>query len=528
MTTYTAYLLTESGSAILTEDGKYLLAENTVPIVPQPPYPLPIVKPRDFPRLSKGVNLAGWYTLNGAQLITDADLALIKKEGFDHVRLNIAPGWTNPIPAEGGPTDAVGFGWDATDVDGKIPGADTVDLAIQMCIDAGLEVIIDLHTTMTTDNEKLLDPQYHHQNQPDPVAYVRPYQYSFCVMWRRIAERYRDYPQNAIAYEVMNEPQFYGYETNWFDFRNRIVAAIREIDSLHYILTPTPWGGGTGYLWRNESVADSACGLAIHSYEPFDYTHRLTEWTGISNPRNWVLNFKYPKQNNAIPSMRTLYKDDSVTQQDFDNYLASINYPDAAQSMLDSFDAENWDTYAFDWIADYVAEYCAPRANIRGFINEFGTYKQPYPMLPFYDPAGGHWSAPWRLEQNYVAIDLDEQSRSAYLHDSRSCWERKKLGWTAFGYAGNFGISNIIGESYYRDNGENCPVYGGVWSRAFNVENLNALIPQNVWYAKCPGNDNWNNLIQLMTGWNYMQEGQTNWTDIVEDDSTVIPCSGNN
>lgn len=475
--TYTATLTTEQGPVLLTNDGSVLLAESDIPIVPYAPYPDPAISPTDYPILKRGVNLSGWYTLHGQNLIDSRDVAQIKAAGFDHVRLNVAPGWTDPLPSEGGPSEPVGIGWSPYDAEGAIPGIATVDAGVELCLTAGLAVIIDTHTTNTNDNERLLDP-YFHSSEADPASYVLPYQDSYVAMWRNIATHYKDYPQNVLAYEIFNEPAFYGWETNWFDFRNRIVAAIREVDSLHFIISPLPRGGGTGYLWRNENVADAGHGFAVHSYEPFDFTHRLTDWTGISNKWNWVLNLKYPSSamDGVTPDERPLYKADSVTQGAFDAYLAGIGYPADIPAYISAYIAANWTTGSYDWIANYVADYGAPRGNTRMFINEFGAFKPDRPMKAVYDPDGGYWSHPWHLLTGEEFIDVDQPSRSAYLSDTRKAWEGRTLGWTAFDYAGNFGITDLTGDTYWRDNGEHCPMYGGSWQRSFTLSNLNALL----------------------------------------------------
>lgn len=478
--TYTAALTAETEAYLTTESGARLLAENSVPITPQPPYPDPVIKPRDYPGLMRGVNLSGWFTLHGQNLIVETDTARLKRVGFDHVRLNIAPGYTDPKPAEGGPSEAVGFGWDPTDPTGAIPGMAGVKAAVDLCLSAGLKVVIDCHITNTNDNEKKLDPMYH-TDEPDPAAYVRPYQDSFCAMWRNIADTFKDYPQSAIAYEIFNEPQFYSWVTNWFEFRNRIVAAIREVDTDHYLISPLPWGGGVGYLWRNENVPDSGHGFAVHVYDPFDYTHRLTDWTGINSKWNWLLNLKYPSSamQDVTPVERPLYKDDAVAQEDFDAYLSGLGYPDGIAGYVAGYVGSGWNYGSYDWIADYVAGYGNPRGNTRMFINEFGAFKPYRPMTATYDPDGGHWSHPWALTEGAEFIDVDEPSRSAYLYDTRKTWESRRLGWTVFDYAGNFGICDLTGDTYWRDNGEHCPVYGGDWQRAFTWANLVALLGSN-------------------------------------------------
>lgn len=525
--TYTALLMTEDGKYLTTEDGARILAENTVEITPQPPYPAPVVLPRDFPVLKRGVNLAGWYTLHGQDLIIESDLIAIKKEGFDHVRLNVAPGWTDTLPAEGGPTDPVGFGWSSFDLDANIPGLPTVKYAVDLCLSVGLDVILDVHVTNTNESEKHLDPMYW-DTEPDPVSYVYPYQIRFCLMWQKIAEAFKDYPQNRLAYEIFNEPQFYGFETNWFDFRNGIIAAIRQIDKLHYLISPTPWGGGTGYLWRNENVADSAHGFAIHSYEPFDFTHRLTDWTGINSKWNWVLNLKYPTAamaNYAIEE-RPLYKADYVSNEDFVAYLTSIGYPASIPDYVQSYIDQNWTEGSYDWIADYVADYGAARANAKMFLNEFGAFKPYRPMKATYDPLGDNWSHPWKLTEGDSFIDVDENSRSSYLLDARKTWESRNLSWTVFAYAGNFGITELSGDIYWRDNGEKCPVYGGNWTRSFTVRNLNALIPQYVWYEKCQGQTAWQDKSDTDSNWTQELDASSTWVGVVEDDAIIIPCSG--
>lgn len=121
-----------------------------------------------------------------------------------------------------------------------------LDRAIEMCEDAGLYVILDMHAvpggqsvdhpTGRVEQNKLWD---------DPVYGQRT-----AWLWKQIAQRYRD-RSSVAGYDVINEP--YGdFDT---DIRPRlgeifqdIYTAIREVDDKHVIFAPSGlWGGHDFY-----------------------------------------------------------------------------------------------------------------------------------------------------------------------------------------------------------------------------------------------------------------------------------------
>lgn len=112
--------------------------------------------------------------------------------------------------------------------------------------------------------------------------------------WQKIAETFVDYPDNAVAYELLNEAEPKGNDWNarevrsngniWNNLQQKIVSEIRKIDTVHTIICSPP------FSWRISSLsaknwtpppallADGKIMLAVHMYHPLDFTLQWTAW----------------------------------------------------------------------------------------------------------------------------------------------------------------------------------------------------------------------------------------------------------
>ena len=103
---------------------------------------------------------------------------------------------------------------------------------------------------------------------PEPLA-------AFTNLWTLLAKRYRGIPNEALSFDLLNEPApipFYGATPSGYAAVARAgLAAIRAVDPDRFVMSD-------GWRWGNEPVMQlhpfgPAAGEAIHCYEPHRLTH---------------------------------------------------------------------------------------------------------------------------------------------------------------------------------------------------------------------------------------------------------------
>lgn len=96
-------------------------------------------------------------------------------------------------------------------------------------------------------------------------------------LWRQIARRYRDRPPRLL-FELLNEPHGAMSGERWNRLAARVLAAVRETNPQRVVLIGgDEWGHPRG-LVRLRLPDDPHLVVAIHTYDPFDFTHQGVEW----------------------------------------------------------------------------------------------------------------------------------------------------------------------------------------------------------------------------------------------------------
>jgi endoglucanase len=177
---------------------------------------------------------------------TTNDIARMRAEGFDHVRVPV--GWhhyTGPAPA---------FKL-APDIFGKVDELVTNALAI------GLNVLINVHhfDDFTTDPAR-------HKNR-------------FYAIWRQVAEHYAEHGA-GLAFELLNEPRDKATTAVMNPIYAQAISTIRKTNPMRTIFVgPGRWNSIdelTQLILPND---DSNIVVTVHNYEPFYFTHQGASWT---------------------------------------------------------------------------------------------------------------------------------------------------------------------------------------------------------------------------------------------------------
>jgi endoglucanase len=324
--------------------------------------------------IHRGTNLSHWLSqdfgwTDRSFYITGNDIRFIARCGFDHVRL--------PIDEK-----------EMWSEDGKPIEASFTYLhnAIEWCAQNHLRVIVDLHSVRAHDfnamNEGTVNTLW-----SDPKAQKR-----FLSLWAELSRRLREFPNDLLAYEIMNEPTAENPE-DW----NKLVAAsfkpIRAVEPGRVIVIGAD-------MWQIPQMVpalkvpegDKNIIISFHTYSPMALTHHMAGWIGEPMSHyTGAVNYPGP----------------IISQSDYDQLLAaSKSLPNYA--LLGSRD---------NWNADRIRQEIEPalkRAKELGlqlYCGEYGCL----PTVP-------------------------REARLAYYKDITGVFESEGIAWANWEYKGQFGI----------------------------------------------------------------------------------------
>jgi aryl-phospho-beta-D-glucosidase BglC (GH1 family) len=264
--------------------------------------------------LKHGINASGWFGGTGdtsaehiASFTDDADIALIAKMGFDHVRVSI-----DPMPLA-----AAMYGFNGFRGGNSNPQFLTqLDHAVDTMLANKLAVIIDIHPS----------DEYKQRLGTDDQAVGR-----FTSMWRKLAAHYADRDPNMVFFEILNEPEIHD-AYRWEGIETRVAAAIREQAPHNTIIAAGAVWSDIWDLLAIEPLADGNVIYNFHFYEPHEFTHQGATW---STP--WYVyehGIPYPPTDS---SMAELLKEvpDASTRYSMENYWLNGWNARRIQMMID-------------------------------------------------------------------------------------------------------------------------------------------------------------------------------------------------
>lgn len=205
--------------------------------------------------INKGVNISGWLsqtTLTGTQragYFTQQEVNNLAQWGFDHIRLPVAE--DQMFVSRTGEKDASTF---------KL-----MHNAVEWCRDAGMKVIIDFHTL--------------HSGTAANIWTDEDTQAKFIAEWMDIADEMAKYPDDLVAFELMNEPEAPLADT-WNRLAAKVIAAIREKQpGRKLIVGSNNWENVNSFKYLTVPADDPNIILSFHFYIPHPLTHYGAEWT---------------------------------------------------------------------------------------------------------------------------------------------------------------------------------------------------------------------------------------------------------
>ena len=282
--------------------------------------------------LKQGINASEWfaqaedYSAARTNRYTDAaDIALMARLGFDHVRLSIdaKPLQQDPQGADGLNADFVG----------------RLDRAVDAMLSNGLAVIVDLHPN--DDFKQQL------RSGNDPVDRL-------VKLWRELAAHYASRDPDRVFFEIMNEPEV-SDPYRWAGIQARVAAAIREAAPRHTIIAA---GGNYSDIWdllAQEPLADGNVIYNFHFYEPHEFTHQGAGWGAPW--WSYTHSIPYP-----------------ATESQMQELLKEVPDP-AGRYQLENYWLNGWDAHHIRLLIDEAAQWARDK-HVPLICDEFGAYRE--------------------------------------------------------------------------------------------------------------------------------------------------------
>jgi endoglucanase len=201
--------------------------------------------------------------------VSAAEIAQIKREGFDHVRVPV--GWQHYAGA-------------APDFTLAPEIFSRVDFVVTNALANGLAVMINIHHFNELDQ--------------DPVKATD----EFLALWRQIAAHYKDFPA-TLVFELDNEPHENATTALMNPIYARAIAEIRVSNPKRTIVVEPGGWGGIGELSQLVLPPDDNVMVSVHCYEPFHFTHQGASWTSADFKQTGII-FPGPPAKPLVPDSK--------------------------------------------------------------------------------------------------------------------------------------------------------------------------------------------------------------------------------
>jgi endoglucanase len=316
--------------------------------------------------MARGLNLTHWFEYERGQAVSAAEMQQMRALGLDHVRI---------------PVDPVVGGWDPLK-GGRLAFLPELQAAVALALAAGLEVVVDLHLE-PSDKQRIED-------QPASERHL-------LALWTQLAGVFAQAPRDKLAFELFNEPQYYGLKRlRWPPLQRQLLAAVRAAAPRHLVLLAAHGGGAFEALADLAARVDDAnVAYVFHHYEPFLFTHQGAAWMDERYTTAGLRRgLRYPPDA-AADARAVPLRPHPKAASDLAEYLNSGWGPERMRAEMAK-----------------VAQWARSKG-VRVVCNEFGAIRQ----------------------------HVDAASRYRWISDVRSALEAAGIGWTLWDYTDIFGIT---------------------------------------------------------------------------------------
>ncbi len=315
-------------------------------------------------RLMRGANLGNHLEVapdqNWSLNYTDADFDHIREEGFDHIRLPI--GWHHYVGSA--PEFRLGDAIFAK-----------VDKHIERAIQRNLAIIINIHHF----DDFTSDPAKHQEK--------------LIAIWNQLAERYANMPE-SVFFELLNEPKDAATTAVLNPIFAEVIHRIRQTNPNRTILVgPGQFNAVAELSGLMLPDDDQNLIVTVHNYDPFQFTHQGTSWTG---PDRAVKGIRFPG-----PPAKPLV-------------------PDAKIEMA---------PHVRDWLSQYNTSSSASNPCSEATLREVVGMAKSW---------SDYYGRPIHFGEFGVYLEADAESRANYVRAYRQAFDDAGLGWALWDWKAGF------------------------------------------------------------------------------------------
>ncbi len=294
--------------------------------------------------LNKGINITNWLEENGTVFkgefkFDESDVKLMADNGIKSLRF---------------PIDLDQY---VTNRDEFVAGTAT-ELAFD---DANLFGVLDSFVEWTGKYKMGFVIDYHEYDNGynTKTATNENYKAMMAGLWKHVAAHFATNERDDIFYELLNEPDMSDGKVttvNWRKAAQQDIDSIRTVDKVHTIIFGDAAWYSISNLAKGAPLNDDNVIYAVHTYDPFVFTHQGADWTDAKTIKN--LMFPYDKEK-------------------WSEYSADFGVNKNTINWVATGVKEYYKTASKEGIMKVVlpAKEWAVKNNVPVIINEFGAYR---------------------------------------------------------------------------------------------------------------------------------------------------------
>ena len=331
--------------------------------------------------LNKGINITNWLEEKGTLFkgtfkFDEDDVKLMADNGIKSLRL---------------PIDLDQY---ATNRDEFVAGTEK-ELKFD---DENLFGVLDAFEEWTGKHGMSFVIDYHeYDNSYNSTSAIDPnYTKMMANVWKHVAAHYATNEREDIFFELLNEPDMSNGEVEsatWRIAAQEDIDSIRKVDTKHTIIFGDAKWYDITLLSEGAKLNDDNIIYAVHTYDPFVFTHQNANWAATKTIKN--LMFPYDKEK-------------------WSEYTADFGVTKATESWVRESVKDYYKTGNKEYILKTVlpAKEWAVKNNVPVIINEFGAYN----------------------------LKTDKQSVLNYMTAMKEISDTLQIPLTHWGYTGGFAL----------------------------------------------------------------------------------------
>ncbi len=332
--------------------------------------------------LNKGVNFTNWLEeadgkFTGEFEFGESDVRLLSENGFKALRLPI-------------------------DLDLYVQNRDEflADMTgtVELQMNDSIFIVLDSFVNWTERYKMSLTIDYHEYDNSYNTTSCKDKQYLAMMagVWKAVAAHYSTNLREDLFFELLNEPDMKNGKVtsaDWTVAAQGMIDSIRTVDNKHTIIFGDAAWYSTELLIKREPFKDDNIVYAIHSYEPFVFTHQGASWGDAATIKN--LPFPY-------------------TPEKWSEYSSDFGVKASTVSWVKTAVKNYYKTGSKGYILSSLVKVkkWAVENNVPLVWNEFGAYN----------------------------VKSDAESRLNYLTAVREISDTLQIPWQHWGYTGGFSV----------------------------------------------------------------------------------------